>query len=369
MSDDDKPARAAGLAPSTGQTLRSRLRITQRGLQIALGCIWLLDGLLQFQSYMYSHAFLSQIIEPTAKGQPGFISDPILTFAHFYGHDLTLWNTLAAEIQCAIGLGLILSRRTVRPALFVSFAWVLVVWWFGEGFGTVLSGAPVSPLMGAPGAVLVYGLIGLLVWPRDAEDGRPVAAGGLLGDHGGRIVWSLLWLEAAVLWMLNVDRSKGAIHEQITGMASAAPHWLATAQSSVAKASQGQGVRIATLLALASVLIALGVWTRWRPGALAVGAVLSLAYWVLGQNLGGPFWAGQATDVNTGPLLVLLALTLAAHHSSAPGPVEGDDRAPAFRRRRTTSTSAAPPSTIATNATIAAMGVLVPSSGTQKSFP
>jgi hypothetical protein len=320
MSEEDKPARVAELAPSMGETLRSRLRITRRGLQIALGCIWLLDGLLQFQSYMYSHAFLSQIIEPTAKGQPGFISDPILTLAHFYGHDLTLWNTLAAEIQCAIGLGLILSRRTVRPALFVSFAWAFVVWWFGEGFGTILSGAPVSPLMGAPGAVLVYGLIGLLVWPKDAEGERSVADGGLLGDRGGRTVWSLLWLEAAVLWMLNVDRSKSAIHEQIAGMASAAPHWLATTQSSVANAAQGHGVTIATLLALASVLIALGVWTRWRAGALALGAVLSLAYWVFGQSLGGPFWAGQATDVNTGPLLVLLALTLMPRPSPARRP-------------------------------------------------
>ena len=309
MLEDDN-ARAAERAPSMGEGLRSRLRITRRGLQIALGCIWLLDGLLQFQSYMYSHAFIAEIIEPTAKGQPGFISDPILTFAHFYGHDLTLWNTLAAEIQCAIGLGLILSRRTVRPALLVSFAWAFVVWWFGEGFGTILSGAPVSPLMGAPGAVLVYGLIGLLVWPKDAEGERSVADGGLLGDRGGLAVWSLLWLEAAVLWLLNVDRSKGAIHEQIAGMASAAPHWLATTQNSVAKASQGHGVTVATLLAVASVLIALGVWTQWRPGALALGAVLSLAYWVFGQSLGGPFWAGQATDVNTGPLLVLLALTL-----------------------------------------------------------
>ncbi len=143
MLEDDKPARAAELAPPAGETLRSRLRITRRGLQIALGCIWLLDGLLQFQSYMYSHEFISQVIEPTAKGQPGFISDPIVTLAHFYGHDLTLWNTLAAEIQCAIGLGLILSRRAVRPALLVSFAWAFIVWWFGEGFGTILSGAPV----------------------------------------------------------------------------------------------------------------------------------------------------------------------------------------------------------------------------------
>jgi hypothetical protein len=314
--EDDKPARAVEPAPSMGATLRSRLRITRRGLQIALGCIWLLDGLLQFQSYMYSHAFISQIIEPTAKGQPGLIGDPILTLAHFYGHDLTLWNTLAAEIQCAIGLGLILSRRTVRVALLASFVWAPIVWWFGEGFGTILSGAPVSPLMGAPGAVLVYGLIGLLVWPKRPEDERSVAGersvadGGLLGDRGGLVVWSLLWLEAAVLWMLNADRSRSAIHDQLSEMAGASPHWLASVQSSVAHASQGHGVAIATLLALASGLLALGVWTRLRAGALAAGVVLSLAYWVLGQSLGGPFWAGQATDVNTGPLFVLLALAL-----------------------------------------------------------
>jgi hypothetical protein len=324
MLEDDKPARAAELAPPAGETLRSRPRITRRGLQIALGCIWLLDGLLQFQSYMYSHEFISQVIEPTAKGQPGFISDPIVTLAHFYGHDLTLWNTLAAEIQCAIGLGLILSRRTVRPALLVSIVWAFIVWWFGEGFGTILSGAPVSPLMGAPGAVIVYGLIGLLVWPREPEgEGAPaggersVADGGLLGDRGGLVVWSLLWFEAAGLWMLNVDRSRSAIHDQLAEMAGASPHWLASVQNAVAHASQGHGVTIATLLTLASVLIALGVWTRLRPGALAVGVVLSLAYWVLGQSLGGPFWGGQATDVNSGPLFVLLALTLMPRPSVA----------------------------------------------------
>jgi hypothetical protein len=317
---EDIAAQTAARARSVGTPPWSRLRVTRRGIQIALGGIWLLDGLLQFQSYMYTHAFIAEIIEPTAKGQPGLIGAPILTLAHFYGHDLTLWNTLAAEIQCAIGLGLILSRRSVRPALLVSFAWAFIVWWFGEGFGTILSGAPVSPLMGAPGAVIVYGLIGLLVWPKDVEGERSAADGGLLGDRGGRVVWSLIWLEAAVLWLLNVDRSKSAIHEQISGMAAASPHWLATAQSSVAKSAGGHGVTIATLLAVASVLIALGVWTRLRPGALVAGAALSLAYWVFGQSLGGPFWAGQATDVNTGPLLVLLALTLMPHLSVARQP-------------------------------------------------
>jgi hypothetical protein len=298
-----RPARPAWALPK-------RLRVTRRGVQIALGCIWLLDGLLQFQSYMYTHAFLKEVIEPTATGQPGFISQPILTFAHFYGHNMTLWNTLSAEIQCAIGLGLIVSRRTARPALAVSFVWAFVVWWFGEGFGTILSGAPVSPLMGAPGAVFVYAMIGLLVWPKDDNpDGAPVD-GGLLGRFGGRIVWSLIWVEAAVLWMLHVDRTKEALKEQISSMAEASPHWLASVQHSLAGGLGGDGVTVATVLAIASLLIAAGVWTRLAPAALAVGAALSLAYWLYGQSLGGPFWIGNATDVNTGPLLVLLAAAL-----------------------------------------------------------
>jgi hypothetical protein len=322
-----------------------RLRITQRGVQITLGCIWLLAGLLQFQSYMYGSDFLTQVLEPAAQGSPSFISDPILTLAHFYGHDQALWNTLAAEIQCAIGLGLILSPKTVRPALFVSFFWALVVWWFGEGFAMVFSGTPVSPLMGAPGAVIAYALIGLLVWPtgRDAEPSA--AGGGLLGDRGGLVVWSLLWVEAAYLWLLNVDRSKNGIRDQLTAMASVSPHLLASWENSVASASKGDGEVIAVVLAIVSVGLAVGVWTRARAAVLSVGIILSLAYWVLGQSVGGPFWVGTATDVNAGPLFVLLAMALmppltqrrrraAAPLASSAGRVTRADRGPGVQRDR-----------------------------------
>ncbi len=290
--------------------LVANVRITKRGVQIALGCIWLLVGLLQFQSFMYSSAFLTQVVEPTAAGSPSFISGPILTLAHFYSHDPALWNTLAGEIQCAIGLGLIVSRRSVRPALLVSFGWAFWVWWFGEGFGMVFSGTPVSPLMGAPGAVLLYGLIGLLVWPTGREGTRSAADGGPIGDRGGLVIWSALWVEAAYLWLLNVNRANGAISGQLLGMASGAPHPLAAWETSVANAANGSGETIAILLAIASVVIAAGVWTRLRPIALGAGIVLALAYWVLGQSMGGPFWVGNATDVNSGPLFVLLAITL-----------------------------------------------------------
>jgi hypothetical protein len=328
MSNRAMTAPPARPTPRTW-TLPERLRVTRRGVQIALGCVWLLDGLLQFQSYMYTHAFVHEVIEPTAKGQPGLIGQPVLTLAHFYGHDLTLWNTLAAEVQCAIGLGLIVSRHTVRPALLVSYVWAFVVWWFGEGFGTILSGAPVSPLMGAPGAVLVYGMIGLLVWPKDDNPNGAPVDGGLLGRWGGRVVWSAIWLEAAVLWMLHVDRTKSALKEQIAGMAEASPHWLAGVQHSLANGLGGDGVTVATVLAIASLAIAAGVWTRLRPAALAVGAALALVYWLYGQSLGGPFWDGSATDVNTGPLLVLLAAALMPIAKPAPWPAKKREQTPA----------------------------------------
>src|SRR5271156_533273 len=93
-----------------------RIRITARGIQISLGLIWLLAGLLQFQGFMYTHGVVAEVFGPAAEKQWSLVGGPMKTIDAFYGRDLTLWNTLAAEIQCAIGLGLILSRKTVKPA-------------------------------------------------------------------------------------------------------------------------------------------------------------------------------------------------------------------------------------------------------------
>jgi hypothetical protein len=295
-----------------------RLRITTRGIQIALGLVWMLDGLLQFQSFMYTHGLITEVFEPAMHGQPGFIGGPMRTFDDFYGRDLTLWNTLAGEIQCAIGLGLILSRRTVKPALLASFGWALVVWWFGEGFGGLTSNTLPSPLMGAPGAVILYAIVGLLVWPTGKARGSSPADMGSLGDRGGRTAWSALWTLSAGLWLVNVNRTKDAAHEMIKEMAAASPHWLASFQNSVGDHTQGHGATIAVVLAILSVAVAIGVWTPLRWPTLAVGIVVSLAYWVLGQSLGGPFWIGNATDVNAGPLFVLLAFALFPVAQAAP---------------------------------------------------
>lgn len=321
-------------AAATGASAGGRALVTARGVQIALGVVWLLDGLFQFKSFMFTHGIVKEVFEPAMHGQPAFIGEPMRTLDDFYGRDLTLWNTLAGEIQVAIGLALICSRRLVKPALAVSFAWAIYVWWFGEGFGGLTSNTLPAPLMGAPGAVILYAIIGLLVWPTGRREGRSPAALGPLGDRGGLYLWSGLWAISAGLWLANVNRAKEATHGMIVEMAEASPHWLAKIQDSLAKHTVGHGTTIAIVLAIVSLAVALAVWTPLRWPALAVGIVLSLAYWLYGQDLGGPFWSEGATDFNAGPLFVLFAVALfpvaqlATASQRAPSRQPAPDQAP-----------------------------------------
>jgi hypothetical protein len=53
---------------------RARAPLTfgaERKLQIALGLIWLIDGALQLQPFMFGRAFVTRIIAPNETAQPG----------------------------------------------------------------------------------------------------------------------------------------------------------------------------------------------------------------------------------------------------------------------------------------------------------
>ena len=127
---------------------------TERGLQVALGLIWLTDGVLQLQPFMFTRSFVTQIITPNTIGQPRFVAWPITLAEHLIEPRVALFNAFVATLQILIGLGL-LYRPTVKVALLSSFAWALGVWWIGEGLGGLFTGAA-SPLTGAPGAALLY---------------------------------------------------------------------------------------------------------------------------------------------------------------------------------------------------------------------
>ena len=272
-----------------------------RTVQTVLGLIWLLDGGLQFQSFMYSKGFV-QMLTGMTSGQPGWVASSVNWGAHLAQHNLTVWNSLFALTQVVIGLGL-LYRRTVKPALVLSFFWALIVWWFGEAFGMLFM-TMASPLTGAPGAVILYALIGAIAWP----NGRP---GGLLGVQGARIAWGALWVLMAWLWLEAPSSSANAI----SGAISSAPSgmsWLSTVQLWATHATQGNGLVFAVILALISIAIGLAVALNWHPKEFLIAAVvLNLVYWVIGQGLGGIF-AGGATDPNAGPLFVLFAYAMYA---------------------------------------------------------
>src|ERR1700727_912817 len=94
----------AGRRERTGVTT-SPGRDARRVLQLALAATWLLDGLLQYQSSMYSTMF-GQMIGDTATGNPGVIARPISWNAALVGNHVVLLNTVFATIQLLLGLGI-----------------------------------------------------------------------------------------------------------------------------------------------------------------------------------------------------------------------------------------------------------------------
>ena len=297
-------------------------RVSARTIQIGLGVVWLLDGLLQLQPRMFGPAFANQVILPTAQGQPGLVSSVITHRAHLIALQPALTNTVFAGIQILIGVGLLI-RETVRPALALSFVWALGVWALGEGFGMLFTGMA-SPLTGAPGGALLYAAIGLLVWPgartpADAVMTGSAAAEGPLGERGGRAVWAIVWGGMGILWLLPANRAGGGVSGAISGAVTGEPSWLAHVQLSVAHAIGNGGGSLAVAGAALSFLIGLGpLVSRHTTVFLVAGAALALDYWTFGEAFGQPF-SGIATDPNTGPLLVLLALTLYPNRAPARG--------------------------------------------------
>src|ERR1700728_4458680 len=262
---------------------------SQRPLQVVLGLLWILDAALQFQPFMFGPGFFEDNILANASGQPFVIGDFITHIGNFVAPDVAVWNTFFALIQLFIGVGL-LFRRTVRPALVVSFAWAIGVWVIGEGLGMLLTGTA-SALTGAPGSVFLYGLLGLMAWPRPPRrwqgwSDRPAGIASSAAAQGiGRsitplVVWAGYWSLAAVLFLLPANRTRTSTQSAIAGMADGLPGWYAHFLTTVANLFSTTGTQTAWILAAVSVAIGLGPLVA-RPGwFLAAGALLSFLMWI-----------------------------------------------------------------------------------------
>lgn len=304
MSTGSASLDAGALSARRPGVIGSRLRAyffsdSGRTIQTVLGLIWLLDGGLQFQSFMYGNGFI-EVLKSTDPGQPQWLISSVNWGANtLHGHQ-AVFNTLFALVQVAIGIGL-LHRRSVRPALALSFVWALIVWWFGESFGMLFMNMA-NALTGAPGAVILYALVGALAWP----GARP---GGLLGLRAARLTWGGLWVLMGFMWLYPANSGS----HSTTDLINAAPSgmsWLSTIQNDVASAARGDGFVIALVLAVASAAIGIAVARNWHARPFLIAAiVLNVAYWLFGQGLGGIF-EGGATDPNAAPVFVLLAYAM-----------------------------------------------------------
>lgn len=70
----------------------------RRVLQLALGSIWLLDAVLQYQPFMFTRAF-GQMLATTAAGNPAVIAGPVTWNARLVEHHDVALNTVFATVD------------------------------------------------------------------------------------------------------------------------------------------------------------------------------------------------------------------------------------------------------------------------------
>jgi hypothetical protein len=129
---------------------------------------------------------------------------------------LWLIDGLIGIVQVLLGISfLVLPDRWVKPVVIVSMVWALIVWYGGEGMSMLLTGQA-SIFTGAPGAVLLYPLLGLAIWPRSPSSGETKAQGGFMKqfvDHQAIRQAALDYIEG---WHTgDAERMEGSLHPDL----------------------------------------------------------------------------------------------------------------------------------------------------------
>ena len=290
------PARAATPEP-----------LARRVVRIGFAGLWILDGLLQIQSGM-PLGLTSGVVQPAAATSPSWVQ-------HLVNSGVTIWSNHPVEaaaasvwIQLGIGIWLLVAPRGrwSRLAGLASIGWGLVVWVFGEAFGGIFAPG-LTWMFGAPGAVLFYCVGGLLVALPEQAFSTP-RLGRIILRVGGIFLLGMAVLQAwpgRGYWQ-GRNGNLSAMVQQMSQTPQ--PHvfssWLGSFGSFVQ--AHGWGVNLFVVIALAG-LGALFVSARRElvRGGLVAFVVLSLADWVLVEDLG--FLGGVGTDPNS---MIPMALVL-----------------------------------------------------------
>jgi hypothetical protein len=293
--------------------------LSRKALQRVLGLLWLIDGLLQVQPQMFSMNMVNGVMKPMLEGQPGLIEPALQFIVTQTTLHLIAVNLLITIVQVFLGLGfLFLPERWVKELVVASIVWSFIVWFGGEGMSMLFTGTA-SILSGAPGAVLLYPLLGLAIWPRKQFDASAVDATRKAGDDGLisrrllRWILSGFWFFAALLQLQPTWWQPGQISQAIGAMVGQGGLNSVLVDPILQQLSNATAnIEIPLNIALIIVFLALGIGLavfkeeRLRP-FLAASIVVSVLFWYIAQAF-GMILTGMATDFNSGLLVVVIAL-------------------------------------------------------------
>jgi hypothetical protein len=293
--------------------------LSRKALQRILGVLWLIDGLLQLQPQMFTMNMVNGIMKPMLHGQPGLFEPSLQFIVTQTTLHLTAVNLLIAVVQILLGLGfLLLSDRWMKELVFASIVWAFIVWYGGEGMSMLLTGQA-SILTGAPGAVLLYPLLGLAVYPRKQSAAtskgvtRKAGDDGLLSRKYLRWVLAGFWCFAALLQLQPNWWQQGQISQAIGAMVGQGGLNSVLVdpvlqQISNITANIETPLNIALIVVFLTIGIGLAVVKEehLRPYLIA-SIVFSVVFWYLSEAF-GMILTGMATDFNSGLLVVIMAL-------------------------------------------------------------
>jgi hypothetical protein len=296
--------------------------LTQTRLRQIIGILWLIDGLLQLQPLMFTMNMVNGVMIPMTHGQPAPIAANLNWIVQITTQNLTLVNWIIALVQISIGLCLIFGLW-VKPIVIVSIIWALIVWYGGEGLSMLLTGQA-SALTGAPGAVLLYPLLGLVIYPRRTSDGRfshsltanednNTGMGGILSRLQLRWVLAGLWFLFALLQLQPYWWQSGQISQAIGSMVGQGGLNSVFVDPLLQRLSDiTANAEIPLNIALIVVFLGLGFGLtlakneQVRP-LLVLSILVSFVIWYMAEAF-GMILTGMATDFNSGLLLIVIAL-------------------------------------------------------------
>jgi hypothetical protein len=280
----------------------------QQILIICLGGFWLLDGILQFQPAMFTNAFVTSVLAPNLAGQPGAIASIVAFGIRIWNLSPAWFNLAAALVQIVIGAMLIIpvwsGRRrnnegainvditryrdnTIRFALWLSVVWALIIWIFGEGFGSLATGMATF-YTGAPGSALLYAILALFILDALNESGN---GHGAPSDAPSNAPLRKLPATAGILFLLGAALNFAPMFWRM----------------------QSVFVNLLAVGALACLgLLLILVRARHSRPVAWVTIIFLIAVWGLGQSFGGlaTFPGSTATDPNSAPVLALFLLPI-----------------------------------------------------------